>query len=74
MKSNPSKCSIKEWLTHHNPFSLNVWEQGVVLGYTPPRLGYRTETKDRPVLTPRAKSSRTTTSSHLSSLTAIAPS
>lgn len=50
MKSNPSKCSIKEWLTRHNPFSLNVWEQGVVLGYTPPRLGYRTETKDRPVL------------------------
>lgn len=50
MKSNPSKCSIKEWLTRHNPFSLDVWEQGVVLGYTPPRLGYRTETKDRPVL------------------------
>ena len=50
MKSNPSKCSIKEWLSSHNPFSLNVWEQGVVLGYTPPRLGYRTETKDRPVL------------------------
>lgn len=50
MKSNPSKHSIKEWLTRHNPFSLNVWEQGVVLGYTPPRLGYRTETKDRPVL------------------------
>lgn len=50
MKSNPSKHSIKEWLTRHNPFSLQVFEQGVVLGYTPPRLGYRTETKDRPVL------------------------